>query len=241
MNRGFIDIHCHILPGLDDGADDVEESLEMLRIAKEDGISEVVATPHIMDGVYNNTRETIGNAIARLAEVTDLLPVHIGADIRLSRESIQGIISREYPSINDKNHVLLELPTYVLPPISELENIIYSFKVQGITPIITHPERNLSILNDPAILERLIRYGAVSQVTAMSITGHLGRKIQKAAFKMIKKGYVHLVATDAHDTRQRPPVLSDAYRRIRKKFGENEADRLFIGNPLNVINGRGVE
>jgi len=240
LNKGFIDIHCHILPGIDDGASDMEESLKMIRIAKDDGIAGIVATPHIMQGVYNNTRETIANAISRLTDETDLLPLYIGADIRLSRETIHGIISREYPAINDKNYVLLELPTYMLPPVSELENIIYSLRMQGTVPVITHPERNLPILEDLTILERLVRYGAISQVTAMSVTGGFGRKIQKVTFKMIREGYAHVVASDAHDTRQRPPLLSGAYRKIHKKFGEKVAFRLFVENPLNIIKGSDV-
>ena len=240
MNQGFIDIHCHILPGMDDGAGDMEESLQMLRIARDDGIAGIVATPHIMSGVYDNTRETIGDAISRLASETDLLPLYIGADIRLGRETLQGIINRDYPPINDKKYVLLELPTYMLPPVSELGKIIYSLKVRGIVPVITHPERNLPILEDLTILESLVRQGAVSQVTAMSLTGKLGRRIQKAAFTMIREGHAHVVASDAHDTRQRPPLLSGACRKIHEKFGEKVAYRLFVENPLNIIQGRDV-
>jgi len=225
---------------MDDGAGDMEESLQMLRIARDDGIAGIVATPHIMQGVYDNTREAIDDAISRLASETDLIPLYIGADIRLDRETVQRIINRDYPAINDKKYVLLELPAYMLPPVSELGNIIYSLKVRGIVPVITHPERNLPILEDLTILERLVGYGAISQVTAMSLTGKLGRKIQKAAFRMIREGYAHVVASDAHDTGQRPPLLSGAYRKIHKKFGEQVAFRLFVENPLNIIKGSDV-
>ncbi len=240
MNSGFIDIHCHILHGLDDGAENLEASLKMLEMAAQDGISAIVATPHIMDGVYENTKETIFRAASRLLEHTGSPVLYTGADIRISRDLVQRAANNELPLINDKTYILLELPTYGLPPLSEMINLVSSLKMKQVTPIISHPERNLAILSDLTIMDRLMGYGALFQATAMSITGGFGVRVQKSTFKMIKKGYIHVVASDAHDVSRRPPVLSAAYRVITKKFGEQEARRLFKNNPLSIIQGKEV-
>lgn len=240
MNNGFIDIHCHILPGLDEGASNIEESINMLQIAKKDGISAIVAAPHIMDGVYNNTREIIANAISELKKIINTLPVYVGAEVRICRYLLKRLLNQEMPLINDKSYLLLELPGFLLPPISELENIVRSLVENKITPIFVHPERNVIILNNLSIMERLLMCGALFQVTAMSITNQLDRGIQKAALKMIKKNYIHVIATDAHDDRNRPPILSDAYMKIVKEFGEYEAQRLLIKNPLRIIQGESI-
>lgn len=213
----------------------------MLRIAQEDGICGIVATPHLMNGVYDNTKETIGKAIEELRNITNGYPIYIGAEVRISRDLADRIDNNELPLINNKNYLLLELPAYVIPPISELENIIKGLKMKGITPIISHPERNMAILNDLSIMGRLIKCGVLFQVTAMSIVNQFGRNIQKATLKMIKNGYVHVVASDAHDAEKRPPKLSDAYVMISKKFGKYVALRLFADNPLKIINGEKID
>jgi protein-tyrosine phosphatase len=240
-NIGFIDIHSHILPKLDEGSSCIEESAQMLQIAREDGISGIVATPHILDGVYNNTREKIEEAIIELNAAHSGVQVYIGAEVRINRNLARRISNNELPLLNDKQFLLLELPTYVLPPILEIENIIKNHKTSQINPIIAHPERNMPILNDLSIMERFIRCGASFQVTAMSITNHSGKRIQKAALKMIRKGYVYAVASDAHDAKRRPPILSHAFKIIKKKFGTDEAERLFIHNPLKIITGAEIE
>lgn len=240
LQNEFYDIHCHILPGLDDGAPDLEESLRMLQLAKADGIVGIVATPHIMDGVYDNTKEIVVESVTKLREKTNGIPLYIGADIRISRGLLHRVENRELPLINDKTYILLELPTYSLPPISALVNIVNSLKMEKITPIITHPERNVVLLDNFKIMEELIQHGAIFQVTAMSIMNKFGRGVQRAALEMIKEGYVHAVASDAHDTRNRPPILSEAYTEILKKFGESEARRLFTHNPLKIIKGEQV-
>jgi len=241
MKNGFIDIHCHILPGLDEGASNLEESVNMLEIAKKDGISAIVAAPHIMDGVYNNTKETIIKAISELKKLANTLPIYAGAEVRICRGLVNRINNQEIPLVNDKRYLLLELPVHVIPPILELENIVRNLIENKIIPIFTHPERNVVILNNLSIMERLIRCGAFFQATAMSITNQLGRSIQKATLKMIKQNYVHVVATDAHNEKNRPPVLSDAYIKVAKEFDEYEAQRLFIKNPLKIIKGESIE
>jgi len=175
-NTGFIDIHSHILPKLDEGSSCIEESAQMLQIAREDGISGIVATPHILDGVYNNTREKIEEAIIELNAAHSGVQVYIGAEVRINRNLAVRISNNELPLLNDKKFLLLELPTYVLPPILELENIIKTLINYRIKPIFAHPERNMPILNDLSLMERFIVCGAFFQVTAMSITNHSGKR-----------------------------------------------------------------
>ncbi len=236
---GFIDIHCHILPGLDDGAKDMAQTLEMLRLAAKDGVEGIVASPHIKCGVYDNSRQTITQAICGLngSAKKNGVELYQGADIYISRGLIEDVRKGVLPLINDRNYLLLELPDYVLPPISEIEKMIAGLKVNGVTPVITHPERNLAILEDVSIAGKLIKAGAVCQLTAGSITGRFGAAVRKASFRMLKKSLVHAIASDAHDTRSRPPILSEAHSVVASKFGQSLANDLFILNPRSILNG----
>ena len=234
---GFIDIHSHILPKLDEGSSSVEETEEMLRIAKEDGISAMVATPHVLAGVYPNTRETIEEAIRDLSPVISGVTLYIGAEVRISRNLAKRISDNELPLINNNTFLLLELPAYVLPPIEELERFVKDLRTCKINPIFAHPERNMTIVNNLSIMERLIGCGAAFQLTSMSLTNCFGKQVKKAAMKMIQKGYVQVVASDAHNAGKRPPILSQGYAIVEKNFGIYEAERLFKQNPFKVISG----
>jgi protein-tyrosine phosphatase len=233
--NGFIDIHCHILPGLDDGPCSRREAEKMLALAREDGIAGIVATPHMLDGVCNNTREGISKAIAELNGATQGVHIYMGAEVRVGMEFTRYIQNSDLPLINDKNFLLLELPPYVIPPVNVLEHLVKSLKIKRITPIFSHPERNMPIARDPSIMNRLVQCGALFQVTAMSIID--GGNTAKMVLNMIGKGYVHAVASDAHDSQRRPPLLSRGYEYVSKKFGRDLANRLFIENPLKIIHG----
>ena len=241
MGAGFIDIHCHILPGLDDGSPDMKQTIEMLRIAREDGIEAIVASPHV-DGAYGkkNSREGISQKIAYVKSKANGVALYPGADVHISRDILENARKGALPLINDRNYLLFELPSFVLPPLSEVGRIISGLRLMGMVPIITHPERNLPILENVSILQRLLDLGARCQVTAGSITGKFGTRSQKACWKMIKKGHVHAVASDAHDIKGRPPVLSEAHAVVAKKFGPTMAERLFIQNPRRIVNGEPI-
>ncbi len=232
----FIDIHCHILPGIDDGPDTVDTALRMLQIAKKDGIKEIIATPHIMEGVYTNKRQEIQKSLIGLREKSDILPIGIGAEIRIGRDTLQRLLDGEYPTLNDGRYALIEFPFYSLPPLRELERIIKNFVLNGIIPIVAHPEKNIMILNNLEILKELTKRGVLFQVTASSITNG-SSKMQKTTLRMIKNGYIHVIASDAHDPVHRPPLLSGAYVRIKSIFGEKEAERLLVENPRRIIRG----
>ncbi len=236
----MIDLHCHILPGIDDGPRDLATSMKMLRIASEDGITHIAATPHF---VYNEKpsvrdiherlimlRENISGIEAEIR----LLP---GADIRLTYELINGLDKNDIPTINGSRYFLLELPD-LMPP--NLDNFIFEATLKGFVPIITHPERNYSLLASPGKTDELRKAGALLQLTAMSVTGEFGSQIRKFSHMLLKKNMADFIATDAHNTDRRIPVLSKAYREIAGLFNEHEAERLFVKNPLAVIENRDI-
>jgi protein-tyrosine phosphatase len=235
---GFIDIHCHILPGLDDGPRSRGEAEKMLAVAREDGISGIVATPHMLDGICNNTREGIEKAIVDLDGAVQGVPIYMGAEVRLGMEFTRYIEYGGLPLINDKNFLLLELPPYIVPPVKVLEHLVNNLRTKGIIPIFSHPERNMPITRDPSIISRLVRCGALFQLTAMSITE--GGNTAKTALNMIGKGYIHVVASDAHDSQRRPPLLSRCYEYVSKKIGRDLANWLFIENPHKIIHGERI-
>jgi protein-tyrosine phosphatase len=230
----FIDIHCHILPGLDDGPLTIEESLKMIEIAKQDGISHIFATPHIIDGMYDNGTGKILDSVKRLrAHVSDTVNIFYGADVRITFDLIEKIERKEVLTLNSPRYMLIEFPEYIVPP--HVDNLIFNLRHRGITPIITHPERHLRLMRDLPALSALREEGALCQITAMSITGGFGRSVKKACFTMIEKELVDFVASDAHNSKGRPPILSKAYEDIDKRFGRDISDRIFFSNPKMVV------
>ena len=235
--EGFVDIHCHILPGLDDGPENIDDSLQMLEIAKRDGIVSVVATPHIKEGVYDTVVSDIKEGVALLREKTDVPEIFVGADVRISYSLIDKIKEGRIPLINNRKFLLLELPTFSIPSTDYLSKLFFALRHLNVYPVITHPERNIMFLEHAGILQRLIGHGAYCQVTAMSITGHFGKEIQRFTRELFKKGLVHVVATDAHSPKDRPPVLSSAYQQVSKLVGEETARKVFIVNPQRILEG----
>lgn len=230
----FIDIHCHILPGVDDGPEDIGESIRMAEMAFKDGISHICATPHIMDGLYDNKASRIAEAIDELrGRIACGIGILFGADVRITLDIIDRIRREEIPTLNDSGFLLIELPPYIIPP--NMDTLMLNFRRREITPIITHPERHLRLMNNPSVIVNLKAMGAMVQITAMSITGGFGNDVRRAALNMLKGGVVDFVASDAHDTHRRPPILSKAYDEVGRQFGRDTAERLFIENPRRVI------
>jgi len=230
----FIDIHCHILPGIDDGPLSMEESSRMLEMAKDDGIAHIFATPHIIAGVYNNGASDIIGSVERLrANASGKVDIHYGADVRITFDLIERIERREVLTLNGSRYMLIEFPEYSVPP--HVDNLIFNLKHRGITPIITHPERHLRLMHDLSALSALRETGALCQITAMSITGGFGRSIRKVCFNMMEEELVDFVASDAHNAKGRPPILSKAYEEIKKEFGKDTSDRIFFSNPGMIV------
>ena len=233
-SSGFIDIHCHLLPGLDDGPDTAEESVAMATTAREDGITHIFATPHYMPGSYENKAGAIREALTRLREQVpkdiELLP---GSDVRIMPDLPELVGADEVATLAGSPYQLIEFPEYAMPP--NVEHLIFQLRQRGLIPILTHPERCPYLLDKPKLLKGLRGEGVLCQVTALSITGGFGREIKKFTLSLIDKGQVEFVATDSHGVSRRPPVLSKAYREVLRQFDRATADRLFYQNPRKIL------
>ena len=236
----MIDIHCHILPAIDDGSPDMETTMKMLDIAARDGIHHIVASPHFRQGeepsaqdILTNLRTVQDEAARRGAPVK----LYSGADIRLTYELFEALNREDLPSINNSRYFLLELPDLVPP---HLEEFIFEAKIKGYVPIITHPERNYSLLSAADKVDGLWEAGALFQLTAMSITGDFGRQIRKFSLHLLKKGFADFVASDAHSTDRRIPVLSRAYAEVSDLLNADKARKIFFDNPRAVLENREI-
>lgn len=241
----MIDIHAHILPGLDDGSRSWEESLQMARLAVEDGIRIMVATPHLfknrivdLDGI--NTKDTVLRIMQlfqeKLSEAAIDLQILPGCDFPLSPEALQLLDAGQALTINDLNrYLLLELPDSSLPP--TLDEICFRLQSKGITPIITHPERHFIFHEMPQKLKRLLDLGCLVQITGNSLTGGFGTRVKKLSRQLVKKGYVHLLASDCHNTRRRPPLLREAVKELSRLVGETCAQAMVTTTPEKIIKG----
>ena len=216
VNRSepFVDIHCHLLPGLDDGASSRDEALAMAEMAVADGIETIVATPHQLGSHAKNSGETIRAATAEfqrlLGQAAGALRVLPGADVRIEPDLPQRIRSGEVVTLGDhRRHVLLELPHDVYVP---LDRLLAELAAAGLVGILSHPERNRGILHQPGVVRPLVERGCLLQVTAGSLTGAFGSQVQKFASSLVEQGLVHFVSTDAHSTTTRPPVLRPGVR-----------------------------
>lgn len=238
----MIDIHCHILPGLDDGARDMEEAVAMCRVAQADGIRTIVATPHCRNGVYKNSEQTILSVLGQLEEHLKTagvaLDLRSGADIHIHPETISFL--RKNPRLLlGGRYFLLELPAQSIPPFTR--DFIFEAFLAGFIPIITHPERNTILQGHFKVLEEWVKAGALVQITAMSLTGAFGSQVKECAFEMVRMGMVHLVATDAHSPRRRPPVLSKAREVLENLMGPEQAQALVKDIPEKILKGETVE
>jgi protein-tyrosine phosphatase len=232
-----IDLHCHLLPGIDDGAKTQEQSLDMARMAVADGIRIVACTPHIMPGVYNNSGRDIRIAVAGLQQKLDeagisLLLVY-GADVHIAPNLLQGLQEGRVLPLNRTRYFLLEPTHHLLPP--RFEEFIFDLLAAGYVPIITHPERLSWIETQYDMLHRLARSGVWMQLTGGSLLGKFGRRAAAWSERMLQEGIVHLLATDAHDTERRPPLLRAAVEAAARIIGEDEAHHLVVTRPVGVL------
>ena len=236
-SRIMIDLHCHILSGMDDGARSAEESLAMAEMAISDGITHVVATPH-SNNEYRFDFAAVRQASMDLQRaVGDRLKLATGCDFHLSPENIAALKRDAAPfCIHQKDCLLVEFNEFSIPP--AMDQTIYEIQLAGLRPIITHPERNVIIRTQAKRLEKWIRTGGYGQVTGGSLTGSFGTAARQAALAWIARGLVHFVASDAHNLTSRPHKLRAAYDVVRAEFGEEKAESLFVTNPLAAFEGR---
>ena len=231
-----------MLPGLDDGAVNLGVSLAMAEMAVADGIATVVATPHQLGNYARNRGDTIRAYVARFQRELDArrIPLRVlpGADVRIEPDMVERLVGGDVVSLADlRRHVLLELPHELYVP---LEGLLRTLRAAGMVGILSHPERNQGILREPQIVERLVRAGCLMQVTAGSLVGAFGRQICEFSEWLVEEGLVHVVATDAHGTNRRRPIMSRAYDRVVELAGAPVAEALCCQNPAAIAEGREV-
>jgi protein-tyrosine phosphatase len=235
--RQMIDLHCHMLPAIDDGASDVSVSLAMAKASVSQGITTVACTPHILPGLYNNAGPEIRQATARLQENLDKeeIPVRLatGADAHISPDFIAGLRSGRLLSLGDSRYVLVEPPHHTVPP--QLEDFFFNLVIAGYVPVLTHPERLSWIPGRYETIKRLVAAGVWMQITAGSLTGAFGRGALYWAHRMLDEGCVHLIASDAHDTTRRPQNLAAGYECAAKRVGVEEAQCLVLTRPMGIL------
>ena len=233
----MIDLHCHLLPGVDDGAANMAVSLEMARIAVADGISTVVCTPHILPTVYDNSGPNIRVAVSRLktalTEAGIPLSVLPGADVHIAPDLIEGLSGGRVLTLADSRYLLLEPPHHVLPP--GLRDCVFGLMTAGYTPILTHPERLAWIGHHFDVIQQLASSGTLMQITAGSLTGRFGRRARHWSERMLDEGLVDLLATDAHDTGGRAPRLSEAVAVVMERCGEEQASQMVWTLPRAIL------
>jgi protein-tyrosine phosphatase len=233
-----IDLHSHLLPGIDDGAPDLETALAMARIAERDGIEMLACTPHIYPGMYENTTERIRQATEafrnELAAAGIPLQIIYASDTHVMPDLLERLKSGTVPTFNGGRYFLLEPPHHVAPP--NFEDFVQRVIAAGYVPIITHPERLHWIEDHYQVFVRLAQQGAWMQITAGSLAGRFSDAAEYWGIRMLKDGLVHILATDAHSIEHRPPLLAEGVAAARRLVGAEEADQLVNGRPAAILN-----
>lgn len=238
----MIDIHTHILPAIDDGPTTMTESLEMCRIAVNDGIKKMIATPHVQNGMYDLDANKVLEKIHLLNQLVKQegldLVIFPGAEVHLSDRLLDAEILKESSILTlngGKKYILLEFPFQWVP--SGTEHVIFKLRSMGFTPILPHLERNFKIQRDPAMIRHFAEMGAILQVTAQSITGDFDAAPMKCALWMLKNNLVHVIASDAHSPAGRPPILTKALKVVSDKLGEEAAKKMVLDHPGMILEG----
>jgi protein-tyrosine phosphatase len=239
----LIDLHAHILPGIDDGPQSLDKSLDMARLAVADGITTTVATPHLFRhksvnfNDLNSPEDILGGVEdfnQQLSAAGIDLTVLPGCEIPLFSDIIKFIDTDRIVTINNgKRYICLELPDSIIPPATE--DVIFQLNSRGLTPIITHPERNPVLYEMPHKLERFISLGCLAQITALSLTRGFGWRIYWFTKRLLREGLVHLMATDAHNLNSRPPLMGKALQKLSKLVGESQAWDMVATIPERII------
>lgn len=237
----MIDIHTHILPGLDDGADSMEMSLAMARTAAAEGITDIIATPHHANGKYLNpgsdVRTAVWNFQSRLQLEGIPITVHPGQEIRVHDDLLDAAERGELLALADSAYMLIELPSGEIP--ARFEELLHELVVLGVKPIIAHPERNRAIREKPRLLGELVEQGALAQVTTHSLLGDFGDSVKKAAWTLCRMGYIQFVSSDAHHVERRNFSLKRAYEAITDQLGLEHRD-YYLYNASALLANRAI-
>lgn len=233
----MVDIHCHILPGLDDGPETIEMACEMAEMAIAEGVTHIIGTPHSNDTHHFDPALVRSRRDELQARFDGRLTLTTGCDFHMSFDNLQNIrTGATCYTLNQKNYLLVEFAQYSIPP--SMDQALHELQLAGLRPIITHPERNPLLRAQQDRLFQWLRQGCYVQVTAGALQGKWGPAAQEAAERWLEGGAVHFCASDAHNVTSRPPKVKEAYDLLLKRSGEDLARALFVENPLAAFEGR---
>lgn len=239
----MIDLHSHILPGVDDGAVTLEDAIDMARMAVDDGIQVMACTPHFMPGMYENRSDDILRRVDQLNDhVSDAgldLALVAGADAHIRPDFVACLRAGQILSLHGSRYVLFEPPHASLP--KRMDDLLFEISVAGYVPILTHPERLKWIEQNYPLVQQLAQSGVWMQITAGSLTGRFGKRPQYWATRMLAEGLVSILASDAHNVGSRPPVMSKAREIATRELGAAEADNLVHIRPVCVLENQPPE
>ena len=231
----MIDIHSHILPGVDDGTDDRETAIAMLRQAAADGISATVATPHA-NMTYRFDFDRCREELVRLREAVSAPDLYLGCEVHLSPENVEAVLrAPHHYTLNGRDCLLVELPDQIHPPAAEVA--LEMLGESGLRLIVAHPERNSYLQRHPSYAGDLFKHGYFLQLTAHSLLGQFGNAARSTGEEFLRKHWVHLIASDSHNLTSRRQVLSGAYHQVERLCGRDTAELLFRRNPQAVLFG----
>ena len=238
----MIDLHCHYLPGIDDGAQTLEDSLDLARAAVAAGIRTAVMTPHVHPGRYENKGSSIARLCAAFARVLQHrqipLDIRVGGEVRISAEILPMVEEDEIPflgQVDGYRVMLLEFPHSHL--IVGGDKLVSWLLARRIRPLIAHPERNKDVMRNVEKLAPYVHMGCMLQLTGASVIGEFGKSAQQTALELLKRNWVTVVATDAHNLKHRPPNLDLAYKSLVDFGGETLARRLTQDMPARIVAG----
>jgi protein-tyrosine phosphatase len=236
----MIDLHCHYLPFVDDGASTIQEAVALVASAAASGIRHAVLTPHVFPGQWDNTRSTLAapfDKFRALLKSSNLdFDVQLGGEVRLLPESLELAVRDELPTLGrweDDRVLLLELPDSHVPP--GTDKAVEFLRARGYRPMIAHPERNKDVMRDPRKLLPLLKQGCLLQLTAASVAGMFGAAALKSALQLLDAGVVTVIASDAHNLAHRPPRMAEARRALEQRYGQEAAILLTETNPGRIV------
>ncbi|RDW99460.1 tyrosine-protein phosphatase [Listeria kieliensis] len=238
----MIDIHCHLLNGIDDGPKELVDSLMMAKQAVEQGFTDVIATPHHLKGRFSNPGDEVRARVEdfnnKLVEENIPLVVHPGQEVRLHGEMLENLANGSVLTLADSKYVLIEFPTESVPFFAQ--ELFFNLQMKGYIPIIAHPERNVEIRKNYEVLYKLVEGGALAQLTWGSYAGVLGKKIKKFSDQLLEANLVHFMATDAHFYEGRSMEVDQAVQNLKQSIGLEQAD-LLLDNAKLVLQNEQID
>lgn len=239
----LVDIHCHILPGIDDGSKSWQTSIKLAKAAVRDGVTHAVCTPHTLNGRYLNHKKDVIKLTQEFQEKLDAenipLVVFPGQEVRISGELPKALDEDDILFLDEEGqYMLLEFPSDDVPAYAK--DMIFQVMQRGIIPVVVHPERNSRILKDPSIVQDLIEQGCLIQITASSYLGTFGKEIENLSEQLVEAGQCACFASDAHDLPKREYQYSEALAKLKEKMGEEKAEE-FRQNAKAIVNGENVQ